>query len=495
MAFIGKGNKGVSGKEGNGDASSGAGEPDPGKASKFFEHARTTQDTGNNDYAMQLWLRGMGFSPHDMNALESFCSAALSFTAQNGKKGPSKETAQAASGAAGPIAKYLSTLLTWALKPADTGNAVKAAEAAAGAELPEPAYWLGERALHALQADAKPKKDHAVKLMKAMQELGAFDLATKAGEAAVRLDPGDGKLAQEVRNMSAEATLSQGGFEDRGQGGFRKNIRNADKQRELADEDSISKSADTIERLVEKAKADLESRPDDIPAAKTYIKRLLERGTPDDEKLAYNVAMKAFKKHGQFSFRQQAGDIQMRVARRQLVSIRTKAEAGDEKAKATLPQAEEKFRQLEMQEFAARVEAFPTEAGPKYELGRRHFDAGDYQKAIPLLQKSQGDGKYKARSLAMLGESFGKIGMIDPAIDTLRQALSSHSDDRDETGLKLRYALMDALSKKAEAENDGEAAAEAEKIASGIAMQQFDYRDIQARYDTAKQLVKRLRGQ
>ncbi|MEM1331682.1 MAG: hypothetical protein AAGG07_14105 [Planctomycetota bacterium] len=495
MALIGKGKKDGGGPGASGDVATAAGEPDPGKASKFFEHARTTQDTGNFDYAMQLWLRGLSFSPHDMNALEAFCSAALSFTAQNGKKGPSKETVKSASAAKGPVAKYLSALLTWALKPADTSNAVKAAESAASAELPEPAYWLGERALHALQADAKPKKDAAVKLMRAMQNLGAFDLATKAGEAAVRLDPGDGKLAQDVRNMSAEATLSQGGFEDRGQGGFRKNIRNADKQRELADEDSISKSADTVERLVERAKADLESRPDDIPAAKTYIKRLLERGTPDDEKLAYNVAMKAYKKHSQFSFRQQAGDIQMRVARRQLVNIRNKAQAGDEKAKATLPQAEDKFRQLEMQEFAARVEAFPTDAGPKYELGRRHFEAGDYQKAIPLLQKSQSDGKYKARSLAMLGESFGKIGMIDPAIDTLRQALSTHSDDRDETGLKLRYALMDALSQKAEAESDAEAAAEAEKFASGIAMQQFDYQDIQARYDAAKQLVKRLRGQ
>ncbi len=491
MAFIGKG------KNSADDAApaEAAVENSPEKAAKFFEHARTTQDTGNHDYAMQLWLRGLGFSPHDMNAMESFCSAALSFTAQNGKKGPSKETVKATAGAKGPVAKYLSALLTWALRPADAGNAVKVAEAAASAELPEPAYWLGERALHALQADAKPKKDHAVRLMRAMQELGAFDLATKAGEAAVRLDPADGKLAQSVRNMSAEATLSRGGFEDRSEGGFRRNIRNADKQRELADEDSISKSAETIERLVERAKADLESRPDDVPAAKTYIKRLLERGTPDDEKLAYTIAMKAYKKHGQFSFRQQAGDIQMRVARRQLVSIRSKAEAGDEKAKATLPQAEEKFRQLEMQEFAARVKAFPTDAGPKYELGRRHFDAGEYQQAIPLLQKSQSDGKYKARSLAMLGESFGKIGMIDPAIDTLRQALTSHTDDRDETGLKLRYALMDALAKKAEAESDGGAAAEAEKIASGIAMQQFDYRDIQARYDTVKQLVKRLRGQ
>lgn len=491
MAFIGKGKKAAE------DAAPEEApvENSPEKAAKFFDHARTTQDTGNHDYAMQLWLRGMGFSPHDMNALEAFCSAALSFANQNGKKGPSKETVKAASGAKGPVAKYLSALLAWALRPADTANAVKVAEAAASAELPEPAYWLGERALRALQADAKPKKDVAVRLMRAMQDLGAFDLATKAGEAAVRIDPGDGKLAQNVRNMSAEATLSRGGFEDKGQGGFRKNIRDAGKQRELADEDSISKSADTIERLLDRARADLESRPDDIPAAKTFIKRLLERGTPEDEKLAYSVATKAFKKHGQFSFRQQAGDIQMRVARRQLVAIRQKAEAGDEKATATLPQAEAKFRQLEIQEFAARVEAFPTDAGPKYELGRRHFEAGDYQKAIPLLQKSQSDGKYKARSLAMLGESFGKIGMIDPAIDTLRQALGTHSDDRDETGLKLRYALMDALARKAEAEGDADAASEAEKLASGIATQQFDYRDIQERYDAAKQLVKRFRSQ
>ena len=489
VALIGKGKKGDDGAKAGGEDSSVANSPE--KAAKFFEHARTVQETGRYDYAMNLWLSGMAFSPHDMNALEAFCSAATSFASENGKKGPSKETLKATNGK-GPVYKYLSALLTWALKPGDVSNAVKAAEAASDAELPEPAYWIGEKALRVVQ---NGKKDAAVRLMKAMQSIGAYDLATQAGEAAVRLDPGDGKLAHEVRNMSAEATMSRGGFEDQSQGGFRKNIRDAAKQRELADEDSISKSKDTIERLLERAKADLEARPDDIPAAKTYIKRLLERGTPEDEKLAYNVAMKAYKKHGQFSFRQQAGDIQMRVARRQIAAIRQKAEAGDEKAKATLPQAEEKFRKLEMQEFAARVEAFPTDAGPKYELGKRYFEAGEYQQAIPLLQKSQGDGKYKARSLAMLGESFGKIGMTDPAIDTLRQALASHTDDRDATGLQLRYALMDALVRKAEAENDGEAAVEAEKLASGIAMQQFDYRDIQARYDAAKKLVKGLRGQ
>ncbi|MEM1072211.1 MAG: hypothetical protein AAGH71_05255, partial [Planctomycetota bacterium] len=362
------------------------------------------------------------------------------------------------------------------------------------AELGEPAYWLGERALRAIANDPKLKKDAPVKLLNAMSSIGAHDLAVRAGEAAIRLDPSDGKLAAEVRNLSAQATMSSGGFEERGEGGFRRNVKDADKQALLEAGDAISKTDETKEKLLEVAKADYESRPDDIPATKTLIKRLLERGRPDDERLAYKLAMKAFERHSQFTFRQQAGEIQLRVARRQLVAIRQKAEAGDADAKNKLPKAEAKFRDLEIQEYKARVDAFPTDSGPKYELARRYYEAEDYNLAIPLLQKSQADNKYRARSLSMLGESFGKIGLVDPAIDTLRQALASHTDDRDELGLKLRYALMDALFRKADSESSLEEAQEAERIASGIAMQQFDYADIQQRYTDAKALVTRLKA-
>jgi hypothetical protein len=349
--------------------------------------------------------------------------------------------------------------------------------------------------LRVLSGDPKAKKDLPVKLMEAMRRVGAFDLATKAGELAVRLDPADGKLAAEVRNMSAQATMSSGGFEEGGQGGFRKNIRDAEKQKLLDEADRISKTEETIERLLAAAKQDYERRPDDVPAIKTYIKRLLERGTPEDEKIAYTLSMKAFKALGQFAFRQQAGEIQLRAARRQLVEIRERAEAsGDEKDAARLRVAQGKFRELEIQEYAARVEAYPTDNAPKYELARRYFEAGEHQKAIPLLQKSQGEGKYRARSLAMLGESFGHIGMTDPAIATLREAIASHNDDRDDLGLQLRYLLLDALMKKAESESDPVSAAEAERLSGGIAMQQFGYRDIQQRYAQAKQLAARLRG-
>ncbi|MEM8758670.1 MAG: hypothetical protein AAGF47_12935, partial [Planctomycetota bacterium] len=310
-----------------------------------------------------------------------------------------------------------------------------------------------------------------------------------------RIDPSDGKLAAEVRNMSAQATMSSGGFEETGeQGGFRKNIRDADKQSLLEAEDSISKTDETKDKLIAVAQADYKSRPDDIPATKTLIKRLLERGRDDDEKLAYRLAMKAFETNGQFTFRQQAGEIKLRRNRRQVVDLRQKAEAGHARASELLPEAERQFLRLEIEEYKLRVEAYPTDSGPKYELGRRYYATGEYNLAIPLLQKSQADNKYKARSLAMLGESFGKIGLTDPAIDTLRQALESHNDPNNELGLSLRYSLMDALLKKAEAESELGAAVDGEKLASGIAMQQFDYRDIQQRYSDAKALVTRLKG-
>ena len=94
----------------------------------------------------------------------------------------------------------------------------------------------------------------------------------------------------------------------------------------------------------------------------------------------------------------------------------------------------------------------------------------------------------------MLGEAFGKIGLTDPAIDTLKQALANHSDSSDDLGFQLRYSLMLTLTEKARTDHHLESAVEAEKIASGIAVARFDYRDIQEKYDAAKKLVAELRS-
>lgn len=465
----------------------------PAKAKAWFSQAKTVQETGSYDYAMSCWLSGLAFDPHNMDALEGFMNASVALAGES-KKGPGKETQKAATGK-GAVFKYTGALLAWGTRPRDAGAAVKAAVAAGGLGLSEPAYWIGERALQLTLADPKVKKDALLKLMKAMGEVGAYDLAVRAGEAAVRLDPGDNQLSAQVRNMAAQATIGRGGFDNTGQaGGFQDNVRDKEKQKLLDAADRITKTDEVKDQLVEAAKADYERRPEDVPSNKTYIKRLLERGSEADERLAYKIANKAFETTGQVSFRQQAMEIKLRVLRRKVAEIKANAEAGDAEAAQLLPKAERQYlaEQVEFQKW--RVSAFPTDNAPRFELGRLYFNAGMYKDAIPHFQKSVSESKYKAPSLAMLGEAFGKIGLTDPAIDTLKQALESHSDPNDDLGYKLRYGLMATLAEKARNDRHLDSAVQAEKLASGIAISRFDYRDIQAQYEGIKRLVAELRS-
>ena len=50
---------------------------EPEKAKAWFKQARTVQETGNYDYAINLWLRGLNFDPENMDALEAFMDASI----------------------------------------------------------------------------------------------------------------------------------------------------------------------------------------------------------------------------------------------------------------------------------------------------------------------------------------------------------------------------------------------------------------------------------
>jgi hypothetical protein len=60
-------------------------------------------------------------------------------------------------------------------------------------------------------------------------------------------------------------------------------------------------------------------------------------------------------------------------------------------------------------------------------------------------------------------------------------------------GMSLRYGLLTSLQTKAEADRDLAVAEEADKLASAIAVQQFNFRDIRARRDALKKLISDLK--
>lgn len=467
----------------------------PLKAKKFFDYAKTSHETTNYEYAMQNWLNGLRHDPGNMPALESFMESCQYFVASGKGKVPSRETSRMFSGR-GDVDRYLLALLQWGIRPADPTLAVRAADAAATLGLGEPTYWIGNIALGAISNDKKPRKDLFLRLVDIFSRVGAFDKAVEAGEAAVRLDPSDGPLAAQVRNLAAQATMTKGGFDQTGQaGGFRANIRDAAKQQLLDEQERIVKTEDTLDRLVKAAEEDFMSRPEDPAAINVYAKRLMERGRPEDEKRAREVLREAFEKTKQFRFREMDGDIRLRQASRKLLEYKEAAEANPDDAKAQdlYRKAQIAFLKIEIEEFAARVQAYPTDLGYKFELGKRYFQAEDYEQAIALFQQSREDAKRRVESLKYLGQSFQKIGWTDEAVHTFRQAMEAHPVPTDDVGLDLRYGLLTALQTKAEAERDLSIAEEADRLASNIAIQQINFRDIRARRDALKKLIAELK--
>ncbi len=468
----------------------------PKKAEAFFKHARTVHDSENYEYAMQLWLNGLRRDPSNMESLNAYLRSAEVYSVENPKKGVSKET-KSGIACKGELGKYINALLEFGLKRMDTGIAIKAAEAAGRLQLTEPTKLIGEHALALAQNDPKQKKDMFVKLLDAFESASVFDLAAIAGEMACRMDPTDGELQVRVRNMLASQTMSSGGYDSDEEGGFRKNIRDADKQQKLEQQDSITKTAGTKEQIIETTEKDYESRPDDLAALTAYAKALLDRGKNADELKAMALYGKAYKASGQFRFRQLAGQVQIRRAQRMINKLTKQAEADPNNTELAekLADGNEKFLKLQMNELALQVENYPTDLGLKYRLGKVYYQSGLYNEAIEQFQLAQNEPKLRREVLALMGKSFMKLGgWEDAAIQTFRQALDGKMDDDSDLSMDLRYSLMNALTHKAEKDSDLEAAIEADKMAAALAIQQFSYRDVRDRRETIKALITKLKG-
>jgi len=467
--------------------------PDPAKAASWFKHAEVSHQSTNYEYAMTCWLKGLAFDPANREALENYYKSAQAFAAGRPKPGPTKEQVKNIDGK-GPISKYQMALLQWGGKPLDAAAALKAVEAASALQLREIAAWLGEFAIRAARAEAKPRKDAFVKLLDVFQKNELWALATKAGEDAVHLDRSDGALADRVKQMSAKAAMTAGGYEDTEEGGFRKNIRDSEAQEKIRQQASVVKSEDAAASAVEEARADYESRPDDRNSIGKYVRALVARGAHEDEKLAREILLKGYETLKEERMREQAADIQLKWGKRKLAQLKAKAEANpnDAEAKKAFEQGIQAFYKLEAEEFAQRVRAYPTETMYKYELGRRLFLMGQYEDAIRYLQEAQNNAKRRVQVLNLLGQSFQKLGWHSEAVGMLRQATEAHHSSDDDLALDLRYGLMLALEGQAREQRNADAAEDALKLASAIAMKQISYRDVRARRDELQNLIKEI---
>lgn len=483
-------------------ASDGAGGGDqqaafnPEKATKFFGHAKVVGEAGNYEYSMQSWLSGMRLNPGSVEGVEGFFFTIAQFLNEhNGKKSVSKEVSRVVSGKS-DLDRYLNALLEWGQKPKEAHLAVRAFELCSKIGLVEPGKWIGDRAFLMTVKAIKPRKDLIVRVSESYERLKIFDRAVQAAEAASRLDPSDGHLAAKMRSLAAQATMNRGGYDKQGEeGGYRQNLKDAAKQRQLDQQDRITKTESTVEAILGYAEEEYRKRPNDMPTVEKYAKALVDRGRPEDEERAHEILMKTHAETKQFRFREWAGDIRIRQADRRArqAKLAMDANPSDPELPVAYQAALNELGELQVQEYKLRVEAYPTDLTRKFRLGERYFHTNRFAEAIEMFQESQAEPKLRAPSLSFLGKSFLATDWIPEAIETFRAALEVR-DIADDVKLELQYNLMLALKKKGATEKDLQAAEEADKLASSIAMKQITYRDIRAQREELRKLVASLRG-
>ncbi|MDX2147830.1 MAG: hypothetical protein SFZ23_09940 [Planctomycetota bacterium] len=469
---------------------------DPTKAARFFAHAKTVQETGNAEYAISLWLSGLRFDPENAEAMSGLFTCVKAFRAEHGeKKSLARETLAGLSGK-GDVDRALTALIEWAMRQTDLSLAIRAVELTSKAKLTLATTYIAERGFAQMAAEKRPRKDYYLKLSEAFSSVGKFEKAIQAAESAYKLDPTDAQLSTSIRNLSAQAAMNRGGFDQVGQaGGFRQNIRDADKQRRLEEEDRLGRTDEATDRLITAAEIDYKSRPSDVAALEKYVRLLLQRGHSADEDRAQALLLRGYEETQQFRLRQTAGEIKIRQLRRKSQEAQKAAtEApGDKEAAAAAQLLSDELVKLEIDELRLQEKAYPTNLQIKYELGKRFVLAGQYGDAIPFLQDAQNDPKNRAAVMNMLGLAFLKIDYLGESIEMFRQGLEVR-DTGEELQMELRYHLMAALAAKAEADRDLSVAEEADKIASMITIKQFNYRDVRQRREAIKKLITSIKN-
>ncbi len=309
--------------------------------------------------------------------------------------------------------------------------------------------------------------------------LDRWKLAADAAQNALNMRPMDMELSTQVKNLGAKETIDRAGY-DKG-GSFRDSVRDKNKQDRLLAMEKDYVDAEGMASIIANAEEEFNSQPDDPAKAMKLVDALDKTDQLDYENRAIEILQKLFEKTKQFRYRMRIGQINIKQLRRQEMQFRKAIEAapGDEQAKKDYADFKREQNEFELKEYELSSEAYPTEMRFKYDVGKRLFNLGRFQDAIPIFQHARNDPKYRTDAGLWVARAFLEAGFLDEADDTLAGLIRDYQLTGDEKSKEMYYWRARALEQK---EMRNEALAHYSKVAQW----DFAYRDVQARIKKLK---------
>ena len=458
-------------------------EADRKKAKAFFDRGDTVARTGNYEYAVEMYLSGLGIDPDAVDAHQTLRDISLKRKATGGKAmgmmdrmklgRPSKDDKQ----------NLLNQEKLLAFDPGGTDHMVGVIQNALRGGYFDTVMWMGPILQKANADSPKPDVKKFIILRDAYKVLRKWKLAADACNYAVLLRPDDMDLLNELKNLGATETMRAGNYEEGG--GFRKSQKDSTGQDKLLMQDKDVRTMDQLSQLIASAEAEYKADPDEPGKINKYVDVLVKTENPDYENKAIDLLQRSFDKTKQFRFRLRIGQIRMQQMTRMERSLRANANAhpNDAQAKQEWAQFVQEKLQNELAEWQLAAQNYPTQAIYKYEVGIRLLSLRRFDEAIPLLQQLRVDPKYKYDAGGLLGRAFLESGYVDEAIDTLAATTGDYPGKGDVKHTDMMYIYARALEQKGEKQT-------ALKCYSTVAQANFNYRDVQARIKKLREEMK-----
>jgi thioredoxin-like negative regulator of GroEL len=468
--------------------------PDPEKANAWFVRARQMADSHNYESAFAFFASGFKLDPRDIEIHKEVLQIATLYYNRGGDKATNKQIKQV--GSITDIEKFVTALYTWWHDVMNAKQAMKAVSAAVIAEQNEFGTAMADTLLSLASKDGKALTYKELKaLMELFNSAGAWDQAIKVGQAALAVKPDDAVLERSLNELAAERAMSQGGYDKMGtdEGGFQKFVKDIDKQRELEEDESIAGSAGSTERVIERAKKELEENPNSPEAVSTYVKVLKKNPTSENLKLAFKILMHGFKATKQYSFRMEAADIKISMGTIHVLELEKQlASKPDKEMQQKYDQSLAELRAFKKQEFQERASKYPTDRKIRFQLGELAIQDGDTNLAMECFQKAKDEPRLRVRAGQELGRCFASEGWYSESVGEFKESIKALAGSDNDTELSLRYDLMHSLSLKAKKDKNIDLAKEAMEICSGIARKDISYRDIRDCRRNLDDLIKEL---
>jgi tetratricopeptide (TPR) repeat protein len=296
-------------------------------------------------------------------------------------------------------------------------------DAALAAQLPEVAAFALETILEASPKDIKVMHE----LAKHHMQHAAPDKAAVLYQRILAIAPNDLAAVKGAKDAAASSSMKSGGWEKE-ETTYRDLIKDKDQAVALEQQSRVVRSEEMIDNLLAELHAKAEAEPGIVDTARR-IAELYEQKEDWENATSWFSYAASLTNNSDMALVRKASDLQIRQfdiaidAREQFIAANPGTPESDSYA-AELETLKKQRAEIALEAARSRVEQNPTDLQLRFELGEILTDLGNWQEAIPELQKARQNPNVRMRAMSLLGQCFTARGMLDLAAKTLSDAVA-----------------------------------------------------------------------